>query len=40
MPLRHREIQERGTGGRGRESIDDTVLYYFMPASIEKESVR
>lgn len=23
-----------------KESIDDTVLYYFMPASIEKESVR
>lgn len=27
-------------GRAGGGSIDDTVLYYFMPASIEKESVR
>lgn len=37
MLLRHQEIQERGTE---KESIHDTVWYYFMPASIEKKSFR
>lgn len=43
MLFSHREIQERGTGRKKckkKESIHDTVLYYFMTDSIERISFR